>query len=51
MEEIRREVMTYVNGRVASFSRLSEVKEQTEDFEKTPSMKIKRFKYSRKRQH
>ncbi len=49
MEEIRREVMTYVNGRVASFSRLTEVREQPEDFEKTPSMKIKRFKYARRR--
>jgi long-chain acyl-CoA synthetase len=48
MEDIRREVMNYVNGRVASFSRLSEVQEQTEEFEKTPSMKIKRFKYSRR---
>jgi long-chain acyl-CoA synthetase len=47
MEDIRREAMNYVNGRVASFSRLSEVKEQVEDFEKTPSMKIKRFKYTR----
>jgi long-chain acyl-CoA synthetase len=47
MEEIRREVMNYVNGRVASFSRLSEVKELHEEFEKTPSMKIKRFKYAR----
>jgi long-chain acyl-CoA synthetase len=52
MEEIRREVMAYVNGRVASFSHLTEVKEQTEDFEKTPSMKIKRFKYTlKRRQH
>jgi long-chain acyl-CoA synthetase len=49
MEEIRREVMNYVNGRVASFSRLTEVKEQTEDFEKTPSLKIKRFKYGRRK--
>ncbi len=49
MEEIRREVMAHVNGRVATFSRLSEVKEQTEDFEKTPSMKIKRFKYTHRR--
>jgi long-chain acyl-CoA synthetase len=48
MEEIRREVMNYVNGRVASFSRLTEVKEQTEEFEKTPSLKIKRFKYGRR---
>jgi len=48
MEEIRREVMSHVNGRVAPFSRLTEVKEQHEEFEKTPSMKIKRFKYARK---
>jgi long-chain acyl-CoA synthetase len=47
MEEIRREVMNYVNSRVASFSRISEVKEQKEEFAKTPSMKIKRFLYSR----
>jgi long-chain acyl-CoA synthetase len=47
MEDIRREVMNYVNGRVASFSRLSEVQELEEEFEKTPSMKIKRFKYAR----
>lgn len=46
MEEIRRDVMNYVNGRVANFSRLSEVKEQTEEFEKTPSLKIKRFLYA-----
>ncbi len=49
MEEVRREVMNYVNGRVATFSRLSEVREQPEEFEKTPSMKIKRFKYARRR--
>ncbi len=49
MEEVRREVMNYVNGRVATFSRLSEVREQPEEFEKTPSMKIKRFKYSVRR--
>ena len=51
MEEIRREVMAYVNGRVATFSRLSGVEELQEDFEKTPSMKIKRFKYARKQRH
>ncbi|MDR2894977.1 MAG: AMP-binding protein [Alistipes sp.] len=49
MEEVRRDMMAYVNGRVASFSRLSAVHEQTEDFEKTPSMKIKRFKYAPRR--
>ncbi len=47
MEEIRREAMNYVNSRVANFSRLSEVREQSEEFKKTPSMKIKRFLYSR----
>jgi long-chain acyl-CoA synthetase len=48
MEDIRREALNYVNGRVASFSRLSEVEEQVEEFEKTPSLKIKRFLYARK---
>jgi long-chain acyl-CoA synthetase len=48
MEEVRREVMNYVNSKVASFSRISEVREQIEEFEKTPSLKIKRFIYARK---
>ncbi len=47
MDDIRRDVMNYVNSKVANFSRLSEVKEQTEEFHKTPSMKIKRFMYGR----
>ncbi len=47
MEEVRRDVMNYVNGRVANSSHLSQVEEQKEDFAKTPSMKIKRFLYSR----
>lgn len=50
MEEIRRDVMNYVNARVANFSHISEVKEQKEEFAKTPSLKIKRFLYSRKLQ-
>jgi long-chain acyl-CoA synthetase len=49
MDEIRREVMSYVNSRVSSFSKISEVEEQKEEFVKTPSMKIKRFLYSRKK--
>ncbi len=49
MDEIRGEVMHYVNSKVSSFSRISEVKEQTEEFEKTPSLKIKRFVYTRKK--
>lgn len=39
MEEIKK----HVNSRVASFSRLSIVIEQSEPFEKTPTHKIKRF--------
>lgn len=50
MDDIRGEVMNYVNSKVSSFSRISEVKEQTEEFEKTPSLKIKRFIYARKKQ-
>lgn len=34
-----------VNGRVSSFCRLHEMQEQTEPFEKTPTMKIKRYLY------
>jgi len=41
MQNIKREV----NGQVSRFSRLSEVIEQTEPFEKTPTQKIKRYLY------
>jgi long-chain acyl-CoA synthetase len=34
-----------VNGKVSSFSRLNRIIEQTEPFEKTPTMKIKRYLY------
>ncbi len=49
MDEIKAEVLSYVNSKVASFSRIAEVEEQKEEFVKTPSMKIKRFLYSRKK--
>jgi len=35
------------NANVSSFSRLSEVIEQPEPFEKTPTQKIKRYLYAR----
>ena len=41
LEEIRKEV----NARLSSFSRIAIMVEQTEPFEKTPTSKIKRFKY------
>ena len=46
-EEAADELRKFVNERVASFSRIAKVEEQSEDFEKTPSMKIKRFLYDR----
>jgi long-chain acyl-CoA synthetase len=46
-EEAADELRKFVNERVASFSRITKVEEQGEDFEKTPSMKIKRFLYDR----
>lgn len=41
LEDIRRQV----NARLSSFSRLTEVVEQREPFEKTPTFKIKRYRY------
>ena len=46
-DEATDELRKFVNERVASFSRITKVEEQSEDFEKTPSMKIKRFLYDR----
>lgn len=41
LEQIRKEV----NSRLTSFSRLTELREQKEPFEKTPTFKIKRYMY------
>ena len=46
-DEIMREIRDYVNSRVGKFARVSQVEEQKEGFEKTPTMKIKRFLYRR----
>lgn len=46
MEEIKRDVMTYVNSKVNKNSKIATVEEH-EEFEKTPSHKIKRYLYSR----
>ena len=48
MEEIKQEVMKYVNSKVNRFSRISEVIEEEKEFEKTPSKKIRRFLYTNK---
>lgn len=49
MEEIKQEVMRYVNSKVNRFSRISEVVENEQEFEKTPSKKIRRFLYTQKK--
>jgi long-chain acyl-CoA synthetase len=49
MEEIKAELMQYVNSKVSKFSRISVVEEQSSDFEKTPTHKIKRFLYIKAR--
>ena len=46
-DEIMSDIRDYVNTRVAKFARVSKVEEQKDGFEKTPSLKIKRFLYKR----
>ena len=48
MEEMKKDIMTYVNSKVNRFSRISEVIEEKEEFVKTPSKKIRRFLYERR---
>ena len=49
MEEIKRDVMNYVNSKVNRFSKISKVEDNGSEFEKTPTKKIRRFIYSRKK--
>ena len=39
------EILTYVNSRVSTFSKINKIIEQQEPFEKTPTKKIKRYLY------
>jgi long-chain acyl-CoA synthetase len=48
MEEIKQEVMKYVNSKVNRFSKITAVIEEENEFEKTPSKKIRRFLYTNK---
>jgi long-chain acyl-CoA synthetase len=48
MEEIKRDIMQYVNSKVNRFSKISKVVDNEEEFEKTPTKKIRRFLYSGK---
>ena len=48
-EQLKKEILDFVNAKVNRFSRISEVVEEKDDFVKTPTHKIKRFLYSKKR--
>ena len=45
VEDQLKQLQRAVNGKVSSFARLNRIIEQTEPFEKTPTMKIKRYLY------
>ena len=51
IEELKKEVLDYVNSQVNRFSRLSEVVEEKDEFEMTPTKKIKRFLYNKRHKH
>lgn len=48
MEQLKKEIVDYVNAKVNRFSRISEVVEEKDEFIKTPTQKIRRFLYSGK---
>lgn len=47
-EEIKKEIKEYVNSKANRFSRISDVIENEEEFEKTPTRKIRRFLYEKR---
>ena len=49
MEEIKREVLEYVNSKVNRFSKITKVIDNKGEFEKTPTKKIRRFNYDRRK--
>lgn len=49
-EQLKQEIMEFVNAKVSRFSRISEVVEEKEEFVKTPTQKIRRFLYNRKKE-
>lgn len=46
MAEISNEIKAYVNSKVSKSAQISDIEEQHKEFEKTPTQKIKRFKYA-----
>ena len=49
-EQLKKEILDFVNAKVNRFTRISEVVEEKDDFVKTPTHKIKRFLYSKKKE-
>ena len=50
-ENLKKEVVDYVNSKVNRFSRISEVVEEKQEFVKTPTQKIRRFLYTKRNPH
>ncbi len=48
IEQIKKEISEYVNTRVNKFSKIASVEDHPEQFEKTATHKIKRYKYTEK---
>lgn len=48
MEEVKRELVTYVNSKVNRFSQITKVIDNGCEFEKTPTKKIRRFVYEQR---
>lgn len=47
-EQLKKEIIEFVNSKVNRFSKISEVVEEKEEFVKTPTHKIKRFLYNKR---
>jgi long-chain acyl-CoA synthetase len=47
-EELKSDILKYVNSKVNRFSRISKVIEEEAEFIKTPTSKIRRFRYNKK---
>ena len=48
MEEIKKDLVEYVNSKVNRFSKITKVVDNGEEFEKTPTKKIRRFNYDKR---
>ena len=47
-EQLKKDILEYVNSKVNRFSKISEVVEEKEEFVRTPTHKIRRFLYNKK---